>query len=144
MEQSSSADSVGSHLFQVVGGNQFFSHQLFVLQCAAVAIDLHAAQVGETCLFDERVRQLIDTRRRNTYLCPFACGEHRVFRISAARVRSLALVEFPHGALGGCRLEFKHEAGKNLWLAIAHRQRYKHHLQLSFLPFGDDALFHDG
>ena len=60
------------NFLQIVGSLQFARQKGFVLQIAAIAVNLHLADIGEACLAHYLIGKLMETRFADSDLCPSA------------------------------------------------------------------------
>ena len=142
VEQATVACLVCRHFLQVVGCDKSVGVKLLVLQVPAVAVYLHFAYVGESCLTHEGVGQLVDTACRHAYLCPLAFSQHRVCRVSLASCAFRAPDASSLRALQRCRFHVEHEADEYLLLAVSHHQRHKRHVEVSLAAVYADVGFY--
>lgn len=70
IEQPMAVDGTCSHLMQVVGFSKFVTIKHLILQVTAIAIDMHAAQVRESCLSYQALREFIHAGGRHPDLGP--------------------------------------------------------------------------
>ena len=119
IEQAVPVDVTGGHLMQVVGRCQRVAIEHLILQVAAIAIDMHTAQIAEACLPDQAPCQLIHPRGGHPDLRPRTCSQDRVSGVSFAfRSEGRSHFSLP-GNTPGARLNLQHEADKDLILAVA-------------------------
>ena len=64
-------DALGN-LLQIIGSLQFARQKCFVLQIAAIAVNLHLADIGEACLTHYLFGKLMETGFADSDLRPSA------------------------------------------------------------------------
>ena len=66
------ADDALGNFLKIVGSLQFARQKGFVLQIAAIAVNLHLADIGEACLAHYLFGKLMETGFADSDLCPSA------------------------------------------------------------------------
>ncbi len=158
VEQTVTVDHTGRHLFQVIMGGQLIAVQHLILQIAAIAVDLHAAQVAEAGLPRHGAGELIHTRFRHPNLRPTAGAQHRMGSIARRRIggacggsigkrRSRGNARDRLCLSGNSRrlgIDTQHEAHQYLVFAIAIDQRTEVHIEHCRTAVVQQLLAHHG
>ena len=89
IEHVAPADNALFHLLQVVLIDQLVGTERLALQVAAIAIDMHLVEVGESSLANHGIGELIVAGRRHSDLGPTSGSQHAVGGIAVGGTRTV-------------------------------------------------------